>query len=109
MWAQPETLNGIISQYTVYCAESSTSSGDGLSPDIETGSDLSSTSSGDGLSPDIETGSDFVSASTNNTSLILTGLRPYSQYDCFISANTSAGESELSAMISAITEQSGKL
>ena len=90
MWAQPETLNGIISQYTVYCAESSTSSGDGLSPDIETGSD-------------------FVSASTNNTSLILTGLRPYSQYDCFISANTSAGESELSAMISAITEQSGKL
>ncbi len=91
MWAQPEILNGIISQYTVYCAESSTSSGDGP------------------LSPDTEFGSNFVSASTNSTSLILTGLRPYTQYNCFVSASTSAGESEFSIVVSAATEQSGKL
>ena len=101
-WAEPAIPNGIVSVYTVYCEESDTSTvSSGDSNPISPYTDSPPSSSG-------SLSNETVSASTNGTSLILTGLTPYTQYDCYISASTSAGESDFSTVISAVTEESGK-
>ena len=89
-WTEPAVPNGIISVYTVYCEKSNTT----VSSEANSMDDLST---------------EFVSASTNDTSLTLTGLTPYTQYDCFVSAETSAGESDFSVALTAITEEASKL
>ena len=88
-WMEPAVPNGIIPLYTVYCEKSNTTVSSGVN-------------SRDHLS------TEFVSATTSTTSLTLTGLTPYTQYDCFVSANTSAGESDFSGVVVAITEEAGK-
>ena len=101
-WAEPAIPNGIVSVYTVYCEKSDTSTvGSGDSNPLNPYTD-SPPSSSDDLS------NETVSASTNSTSFTLTGLTPYTQYNCFVSASTSAGESDFSTVISAVTEESGK-
>ena len=46
----------------------------------------------------------------NGTTLAVTfnmGLNPYTQYSCYVTANTSFGQSSSSALITALTAQSG--
>ena len=89
-WDPPRIPNGIISQYTVYCVEDTMSSGDALIPSVDLGVD-------------------YISSVTNDsTSLTVMGLKPFTPYDCYVTANTSAGESEFSSVVSSITEESGK-
>ena len=79
-WNPPNEQNGIIISYNVYC----TANSDVSDPPIVL------IVFGDGLQ---------VTAS---------GLRPYTLYECFVTANTSAGEGEMSVFLSARTDESGK-
>ena len=47
----------------------------------------------------------------NGTTLIatLSGLSPYTQYSCYVTANTSVGEGSPSAVFTILTAQSGNL
>ena len=47
----------------------------------------------------------------NGTTLAatLSGLSPYTQYSCYVTANTSVGEGNLSAIFAILTAQSGNL
>ncbi len=66
-------------------------------------------SSGDELFPNIDPEAEYISATTNSSSsLTLLGLKPFTSYDCFVTANTSAGESDFSIAVSVITAESGE-
>ena len=47
----------------------------------------------------------------NGTTLAatLTGLNPYTQYTCYVTANTSVGQGSPSAILTALSAQSGNL
>ena len=88
--------NGVILHYTVYCAEAMSETGSG-------------TSGIGGHSPGTSDISSVVStASGNETSAVVTGLTPYTFYDCYVTANTSVGEGNESIMDSAQTSESGQ-
>lgn len=84
-WKKPQILNGIITHYTVYC-EDTRLVGDSLSLGMENGTEVGG----------------------NITSAIVVGLLPYTTYDCFVTASTSAGEGNYSIVVSATTDESGK-
>ena len=93
-WSEPTTLNGFISHYTVYCEEEDT-----------TGS-----GSGGFVSPSTVSMNQYMTNDTvpgNSTFAVLSGLVPYTTYNCFVSASTSAGESSFSPMVTATTDESG--
>ena len=85
-WTTPTTLNGIISTYTVYCRNSSTQM----------------------CSEMVPSGDDFVLFDTTNsadTELTLTGLIPFTMYDCYVTATTGGGESQPSNNDTARTDE----
>ncbi len=79
-WTPPAVFNGLITNYTVYCDKASGSST--MTQEISVGP---------------------LSASMN-----FVGLMPFTTYHCAVTANTSAGESDLSSTAFATTDESGK-
>ena len=92
-WMKPTVLNGNITHYTVYCEENymfSLGSGNSLS-----------------LSP-VDMGMENGTVvGGNSTSVVVIGLLPFTTYDCFVTASTSAGEGNSSVVVSATTDESG--
>ena len=82
-WNIPEITNGILIYYTVYCDES-----DSLNPLME-------------VEGAAQVDPDF-------TSTEITGLVPFTSYDCAVTASTSAGESNFSIIASATTDEAGR-
>ena len=90
VWSVPIPRNGIITGYTVYCNTSS-----------------SQTYPEQVIGPNIPTIRSVVNATTLAVTLN-TGLNPYTQYSCYVTANTSAGEGRPSVIITAQTIQDGE-
>ena len=89
-WSVPISRNGIITGYSVYCNTSANQS----YPEQMIGSNVPT-----------------IRSVVNGTTLAatLSGLSPYTQYSCYVTANTSVGEGNLSAIFAILTAQSGNL
>ena len=79
-WTAPQTANGIITSYTISCRENGTMD------------EFVTTVVNDGLA----------------TTVIISGLSPFTVYECFATANTSAGESDRSNIDTAQTDEDGE-
>ena len=88
-WSVPIPRNGIITGYSVYCNISANQT----YPEQMIGSNV----------PTIRSGVNGTTLATT-----LTGLNPYTQYSCYVIANTSVGEGSPSAVLTVQTAQSGK-
>ena len=89
MWSPPIPKNGIITAYTVYCNTSASQA----YPEQMIGPNIA-----------------FVRTVVNGTKLTATfsGLNPYTNYDCYVTANTSVGEGSFSNIAIARTGESGE-
>ena len=88
-WSVPIPKNGIITAYTVYC---NTSASQAYPEQV--------------IGPNIPT----IRSVVNGTTLAVTfntGLNPYTQYSCYVTANTSAGEGSPSVILSSTTFEGG--
>ena len=59
------------------------------------------------IGPNIPTIRSVVNGAT--LAVTLTGLNPYTQYSCYVTANTSVGEGSPSVILTVQTSQSGKI
>ena len=89
-WTPPIPKNGIITAYTVYCNTSANQS----HPEQVIG-------------PNMPTIRSVVNGTTLST--MLTGLIPFTQYNCYVTANTSVGEGPPSEVVNTKTSESGTL
>ena len=87
-WSVPMPRNGIITYYTVYCNISDSQA----YPEQVIG-------------PNVPTIRSVVNGTTLATTL--TGLIPFTQYSCYVTANTSVGEGSLSNIFTVLTNESG--
>ena len=89
-WSVPIPRNGIITGYSVYC---NTSANQAYPEQM--------------IGPNVPT----IRSGVNGTTLAttLTGLNPYTQYSCYVTANTSVGQGSPSAILTTQTAQSGIL
>ena len=87
-WFAPIPKNGIITGYSVYCNTSANQS----YPEQVIGSNVPTTRS-------------VVNGAT--LAVTLTGLNPYTQYGCYVTANTSVGVGSPSNIVTVQTAQSG--
>ena len=90
-WTPPTQTNGIIIAYTVYCNTSATQA---LPEQV--------------IGPNGATVRSIVNG-TSQLAIFNTGLNPYTQYECFVTANTSAGEGLASPILIVRTGQSGEI
>ena len=101
-WQPPSTPNGIVIQYTAYCYVG----------DQALATDNSHLRNGSG-SGDEESFTLNITSNTTVTgsmlSAIVDDLKPYTSYDCFVTAFTLVGEGEASNVTSGITYESSKL
>ena len=118
-WKPPEEPNGIIVAYSIYykvmvvndvqqILGSVSGSGSSESIPITASSGLLMSEEVNGLG-DI---SDYaISVVTKGTELkaFVENLTPFTNYGCFITANTSAGEGSSSRIVTATTDESGKI
>ena len=89
-WSSPIPKNGIIIVYTMYCNTSTSQA----YPELVIGPNVPS-----------------VRSVVNGTTLAVTfntGLNPFTQYDCYVTANTSVGEGTPSPIITTSTSESGR-
>lgn len=94
-WDPPVYSNGRITHYTIYCQESQNAVGSGDSMLILP------TSSSSPIFANTAMGSD--------KNISITGLSPFTNYGCYISANTSVGEGTVSTLVFSTTDEYGKL
>eukprot|EP00731_Ephydatia_muelleri_P007444 Em0003g1692a len=87
-WSPPITKNGIIIAYTIYCNTSASQA----YPEQVIGSNVPTVRS--------------VVNGTTLATTFSTGINPYSQYDCYVTANTSVGEGTPSPIITTRTSES---
>ena len=87
-WLPPNPPNGIITGYTVYC---NVSTDQVYEEQVPTGETLFA-----------------VGVLNDDTAVLVTGLMPFTRYVCVVTANTSAGEGELSDPQNATTDQDGE-
>ena len=90
-WTPPIPKNGIITAYTVYCNTSATQA----YPEQVIG-------------PNIPTIRSVVNGKMLTT-IFNTGLNPFTQYNCYVTANTSVGEGRPSQVVKTKTSESGTL
>ena len=90
-WSVPIPKNGIITGYTLYCNTSASQA----YPEQVIGSNI----------PTIRS---VVNATTLAVKFT-TGLNPYTQYSCYVTANTSAGEGTPSVIVTTRTVEDGKI
>ena len=86
-WTQPSTLNGILTNYTVYCRISSEQFYSEQIPNEEQNFTI------------------FNTASPDTTEVVLTDLEAFTVYECYVTASTNGGESEPSNNDSARTDE----
>ena len=86
-WSAPIPKNGIITGYSVYCNTSANQS----YPEQVIGSNVPT-----------------IRSVVNGTTLV-TGLNPYTQYSCYVTANTSVGQGSPSIIRTVQTAQSGTI
>lgn len=95
-WDPPTTPNGYITSYTIYCEEYfyvGSGSGLGLNP-----------------LPFNEPLPIFISNVPGNELYVrVTDLAPFTIYECYVSANTSVGEGNVSASVIQTTDEFGKV
>ena len=89
-WSPPIPKNGIIIAYTVYC---NTSASQAYPEQV--------------IGPNVPTVRSVVNGTTLAV-ILTTGLSPYTQYNCYVTANTSAGEGTPSQIVIAMTDLSSK-
>ena len=89
-WTPPIPKNGIITAYTVYC---NTSANQSYPEQV--------------IGPNVPTVRSVASGMTQDVSFS-TGLSPFSQYNCYMTANTSVGEGPPSEVVITGTGESGK-
>ena len=89
-WSVPIPRNGIITGYSVYCNTSANQ----LYPEQVIGSNVPT-----------------IRSVVNGTTLAatLSRLSPYTQYSCYVTANTSVGQGSPSAILTTLSTQSGNL
>ena len=87
-WSVPIPRNGIITGYSVYC---NTSANQSYPQQM--------------IGPNAPTIRSLVNGTTLATTL--TGFNPYTQYSCYVTANTSAGEGSPSIISTAGTAEGG--
>ena len=87
-WSAPIPKNGIITGYSVYCNTSANQS----YPEQVIGLNVPT-----------------IRSVVNGTTLAVTlsGLNPYTQYSCYVTANTSVGQGSPSTILTVQTAQSG--
>ena len=89
-WTPPIPTNGIITAYTVYCNTSANQ----VYPEQVIG-------------PNVPTVRSVVSGMKQEI-IFRTGISPYTQYECYVTANSSAGEGTPSQIVMIRTSESGK-
>ena len=89
-WSVPIPRNGIITGYSVYC---NTSANQSYPEQV--------------IGPNIPTIISLVNGKT--LAVTLSGLNPYTQYSCYVTANTSAGEGSPSMIVTTRTVEGGTL
>ena len=101
-WTSPSEPNGVIESYTVYCYEPTPDSGNGTQQYSGGGSGM--------WQPDVRDESMYahIIVPGNETQAVVTGLKPYTTYNCYVVAKTSAGAGNPSLARSATTDESGK-
>ena len=89
-WSVSIPRNGIITGYSVYCNTSANQT----YPEQVIGSNLPT-----------------IRSVVNGTTLTatLTGLSPYTQYSCYVTANTSLGEGSHTVVVAARTEEASEI
>ena len=87
-WKPPSTPNGIVTGYTVYCTVSLNQT---YPEQVPTGASTYT-----------------VFNVTSQTSVYLSGLLPFTFYQCYVTANTSAGEGSPSDTNTTQTNEAGK-
>ena len=87
LWSPPIPKNGIITAYTVYCNNSASQA----YPEQMIG-------------PNVPTARSVVNGTTLTATI--TGLNPYTNYDCYVTGNTSIGEGMQSNIVSNTTDES---
>ena len=89
-WSAPIPKNGIITGYSMYCNTSDNQ----IYPEQVIGSNVPT-----------------IISVVNGTTLTvaLTGLNPYTQYSCYVTANTSVGQGSPSPILTIQTAQSGNI
>ena len=80
-WTAPQTANGIIISYTISCRENGTMDEFFITTVVSNG---------------------------QATTVNISGLSPFTVYECFVTANTSAGEGDSSNVDTARTDEDGK-
>ena len=100
-WMSPTEPNGVIVSYTVYCYKPTTDLGNGTHQHSGNGSEVQQ--------PDVGNESMYVKTivPANETQAVVTGLEPYTTYNCYVVANTSAGAGNPSFAHRATTDESG--
>ena len=89
-WSPPIPKNGIITAYTVYCNTSA-----------------NQTYPEQMIGPNVPTARSVVNGTTLAV-IFTTGLTPYTQYNCYVTANTSVGEGTPSQIMTVTTDQTSK-
>ena len=89
LWSPPIPKNGIITAYTVHCNNSASQA----YPEQMIG-------------PNVVTLRSVVNGTTLTAAII--GLSPYTNYDCYVTANTSVGEGSLSTAATTRTNESSE-
>ena len=84
-WTTPDSPNGIILYYTVYCSIDEDQGGSSILEDR------------------------IVVVSGSYHYVIVMDLTPYTFYNCYVTATTSAGEGNSSMVVRAQTDESGKI
>ena len=100
-WTSPSEPNGVIESYTVYCYKPT--------PDLGNGTQQYSGSGSGMRQPDVRDESMYAHTIVpgNETQATVTGLEPYTTYNCYVVANTSAGAGDPSFAHAATTDESG--
>ena len=99
-WLAPLELNGILISYTTYCQT--------LRNESSTGEFAEASASGSG-SDLVPMSVNSMVVSSNATEVRFLGLMPYTTYECFVTASTSVGESNFSSIVTARTDEAGRL
>ena len=91
-WLPPAVPNGHITHYNAYCQESQLVFG-----------------SGGGMLATLYSSTFTSTVYGTELNATVTGLTPFTNYDCYVSANTSVGEGNSSELVSQTTDEYSKL